>query len=220
MTLQSAELDQDERFQRMAQIVQREPTGAIEVGFELLRVGQPHHRALGADLVGQVATVLPEAKPYVATTLVEHLGREDNPAVLQSVIMALGHAAQAATREAVVAFAAHPDDGVRHAVAVALPSLGLNSRAVETLLVLTDDSVDEVRDWATMAIAESEFDSPAIRDALSLRAGDSDLETRSEAIYGLALRGDVRATEFIRREEAAGNHGSLLDRAREALGLA
>jgi HEAT repeat protein len=67
---------------------------------------------------------------------------------------------------------------------------------VRALIVLSGDADPTVRDWATFALGvQIERDSTEVRDALAVRLADEDVNTRDEAIRGLAVRGDTRAVE-------------------------
>ncbi len=63
-------------------------------------------------------------------------------------------------------------------------------------LVTDDDRVN--RDWAAFLIAGLPFDSPDIRAALMIAANDADIDTRDEAIVGLARRDQNAALELLR----------------------
>lgn len=76
----------------------------------------------------------------------------------------------------------------------------LRTRPVEdwdlsSLLTMMRDSNDGVRDWATFALASRDDDSEEVRQALLARATDLDFDARSEAIWGLARRRDIRALQ-------------------------
>jgi HEAT repeat protein len=70
----------------------------------------------------------------------------------------------------------------------------------QILIRLMGDEMADIRDWATFALGSRlEIDSPEVRSALASRLDDEDFETRWEAIVGLALRKDPRASEPIRQ---------------------
>jgi len=113
-------------------------------------------------------------------------------------------AADASDLAAVLALADHPDYEVRRVVAATLPLLthgcGPTEQMVAVAIDLTLDRDIVVRDWACFALAQQwrEVDTPALCDALAARLDDIDRDTRSEALVGLAYRGDPRALPRVR----------------------
>ena len=93
--------------------------------------------------------------------------------------------------------AEHPDAEVRLVVAQALIELPDPSPAVvAALTVLSRDSVDEVRSWATFALAaESLEDAPGTIEALKARLTDPSPDVRVEAVRGLGRGGDPEVVE-------------------------
>jgi HEAT repeat protein len=82
---------------------------------------------------------------------------------------------------------------VRLALARGLPSAGNSDETIETLIVLSRDRNEEVRDWATFGLgSQCEADTDLVRAALFERVNDEHFDTRSEALMGLARRGDER----------------------------
>lgn len=69
---------------------------------------------------------------------------------------------------------------------------------LRTLLQMVDDPDRSNRDWATFLIAGLPFDSPEIREALLQAANDADIDTRDEAIVGLARRDRATAIERLK----------------------
>jgi HEAT repeats len=98
----------------------------------------------------------------------------------------------------------HADPIVRRSVAAVLPFLVEVDDAprdvADALIALTTDVDDRVRDYACFGLGQQcrELDSAAIRDALAARMDDSDVETRCEALLGLAYRHDPRALSYVR----------------------
>jgi hypothetical protein len=88
------------------------------------------------------------------------------------------------------------DVEVRLAVA---HGLAWRMEGVETLVLLTRDVDDTVRDWATFGLGEmAEADSEKVRGALRARLGDSFEAVRLEAIWGLARRRDAEGLAILR----------------------
>ncbi|GAC1429178.1 MAG: hypothetical protein NVS1B11_23630 [Terriglobales bacterium] len=70
--------------------------------------------------------------------------------------------------------------------------------SAETLVRLTQDTDDDVRDWATFGLGVlGNTDSGEIREALLRRLNDSDEDVREEAMVGLGKRGDQRVFSHL-----------------------
>jgi HEAT repeat protein len=157
----------------------------------------PLRRARGIDVLAQLGkTVDPPANsfPEEAYSIVSHLvQRERDPRPLCSAIAALGHLDNSFAIPLIVGFAKHPNCDVRFQVACALGSFPNDSESVNTLLLLTSDSDEEVRDWAIFGLGVlGDADSTDIRDALFLRLSDSNEDAREEAMVSLSKRQDQR----------------------------
>lgn len=211
------ESDDVKRFDRIAAFVNRFKASTVAVGLELLASRSTPKRVLGADLLGQGATVLGTTSQEARAALRNRLRAERNPDALSSVIVALGHIGDEASRDAIIGAADHPDADVRHAVAFALSCFELTPEAIRSLATLSRDPDANVRDWATFALAESGEDSQEVREALRASAEDSDPDTRAEGIFGLARRRDPEAPSLVTRELSRKSHGTLIDRANEML---
>jgi HEAT repeats len=91
----------------------------------------------------------------------------------------------------ITGFTAHPDSQIRFAVACALGSFPNDERSVKALLLLSEDTDEEVRDWATFGLGVlGDMDSREIRDALARRLDDSNADACEEAMVGLGKRRD------------------------------
>jgi hypothetical protein len=84
-----------------------------------------------------------------------------------------------------------------HDVAIGPPIRAI-AIAVQTVLQLSADTDDDVRDWATFGLGTLlRLDTPAIRHALLARLDDAHHNPREEAMYGLAVRLDRRAVPVL-----------------------
>lgn len=209
--------DKDRRFELLAEYVTTDATSAAADGERLLTADDPSARELGADLLGQVATVRPDSATALADLLVRQLTEETSAEALASVVTAIGHTHDERARDAVLALADHADADVRFAVATTLPVLGIHDPTMVALRRLSRDADDDVRDWATIGLAESGADDEATIEALAARTDDPHEDTRAEAILGLARRHDPRARALVDRELAMPVHGSLIEEARDLL---
>lgn len=90
---------------------------------------------------------------------------------------------------------------------------------VDTLIDWSRDADSSVRDWATCALALRDDDSDAIRAALLERVSDIDFDTKSEAMLGLARRGDVRVLPYLIEALTCGHVGTLFVEAASHLAL-
>jgi HEAT repeat protein len=163
-----------------------------------LAVGE---RCLGADVLGQLGAVEGQTAaegPFASASgrvLLRLLEEDDEPAVLSSAAIGLGHLHDERAIDRLTALASHASPDVRRAVVHGLMGYE-DDRAVHALILLSDDSDPAVRDWATFGLGvQIERDTPELREALAARLADDDANTRDEAIRGLALRGDSRAVE-------------------------
>lgn len=156
----------------------------------------PRERELAADVLGQLgvpARVYPEE---AVGLLLDMLQREQSPKVLSAIGVALGHQHSPRAAAPLAQLRRHASSDVRWSVAYGLAGLEDQS-AVAALIELSADSDADVRDWATFALGtQIDLDTPAIREALTQRIDDPDENTRREAIFGLARRGDQQAIEF------------------------
>jgi len=157
----------------------------------------PEERTLGANVLGQLGVPDRAFPDECVTALLDLLQGEEEAAVLSSACIALGHLSDSRCVEAVVGLRSHPDSEVRYAVVFALQGLE-DELAISTLIELTEDCDESVRDWATFALgSQIDQDTPAIREALLKRLHDSDDTTAGEALVGLARRKDNRILDTL-----------------------
>jgi HEAT repeat protein len=92
---------------------------------------------------------------------------------------------------------------------------------IETLIELTKDESDEVRNWATFSLGtQCKQDSPEIRAALLKRVDDTFEDARDEAIWGLAQRRESLGLRLVlERLQAESWKSGDEDVAMDALGL-
>jgi HEAT repeat protein len=174
----------------------------FERGAELCKSDDPLSRARGADVLGQLGKTVdhrsnsfPEESYSVITSLVR---QETQPQTLAAGIAALGHLDNPLAVPLITSFSSHPNPEVRFDVAFALGCFPNVPLSVETLLRLTQDADEDVRDWATFGLGVlGESDSEKIREALLRRLADSDEDVREEAMVGLGKRKDQRVLSTL-----------------------
>jgi HEAT repeat protein len=154
----------------------------------------PVERSRGAAILAQLgktvehpSNAFPE-ESFVAVSQMLPLETEVQP--LSSAIHALGHLDNPEAIPIIIGYQEHSASDVRFSVACALGSFPNDSQAIQSLLMLTRDEDDDVRDWAVFGLGNlGDTDSPEIRDALF---PDSNERVREEAMVGLAKRKDKR----------------------------
>ena len=139
----------------------------------------------------------------IKTILRSMLTADEIADVLRAVLVAISHQNDIDAIPLVIGFSTHPDSEVRHGVVLALSIHNGHEvpQAIETLIKLSNDFCEHVRDWATFALGTLiEIDTKKIRDALADRLSDPDFDTRGEALVGLAQRKDVRVIAALKLE--------------------
>src|SRR5262249_52352448 len=127
-------------------------------------------RELGANIHEQLGWE--QDKPFAAESvqlLMQLLEMETDLNVIYATVFAFYHLYRPECIPTLIRFATHPDPDIRYAVACAL-SRPDDECVIDTLIALTNDEDDRVRDWATFSfVLQEEWDSPAIRAALWAR---------------------------------------------------
>jgi HEAT repeat protein len=223
-------VDDDAYWAPVYQLQRRDVHEVWELMGPLASDEDPRVRALVPDVLRFLGrTSRPLTEDSVAL-LRRMLRDEASPLVLRSIGNALGEMAHPASVGLMIPFARHPDPSVRRAVVGALLT-HREPAAIETLLELSRDADDGVRDWATFGLGtqlgptdpenrtkESFVDTPALRDALAARLDDPHIDTRCEAVVGLAMRRDLRALSVLKQEIAKGPEAALYLEAARWLG--
>jgi len=195
----ASEGDEDRSWELITQLWLHGGSHALDAAARLGHRPEPTHRALAADVLGQLGAAPGRAAvdgPFrddALLLLLDMVRDERDPVVLHSIAIGFAHIGDQRCVAHLVRLHGHPDAEVRKGVAFAL--LGRpETAALEALMTLSTDDEPEVRDWATFGLArETDQDFPRLRDALAARLGDDDLDVRAEAIHGLAVRADARA---------------------------
>jgi HEAT repeat protein len=170
---------------------------------------EPLERARGLDVIAQLGKTadhpsnsFPQESYDIAIKVVQ---REREVRPLDSAISALGHIGDSRAVPLIADFQSHPSEAIRFTVAFALGCFPNDPLSVRTLVTLMGDVDADVRDWATFGLGVlGDQDSPEIREALSGRLTDDDVDTREEALVGLfSPNGTTRAScQTHRRTDA------------------
>lgn len=155
-------------------------------------------RILGINILSQLGIPQRTFLQQSGDILLKLLSTEENSQVLASIGSAFGHLKDSRGILPLVKLKNHPDADVRMGVVCGLSGQE-DELAIQTLIDLSSDEDEDIRNWATFNLgSQIETDTPAIRDALFARVisetGDSDTiaEICGEALVGLAIRKDER----------------------------
>lgn len=201
--------DEDRRWELIVSVTEIGPATVRALAQRLLADADPDERVLGADLVSAMPDVteelralaaergfrVPETAPFsaadraaLAQNLRERLGREQDPAVIEAAIVAVGKIAAVELLPEVLGHVNDDDADVREACAWTLPSIepddGPTPELVEALVRLARDPVPDVRNWALFALGagrEQPLDTPETRKVFEENANHPNDEVREEA---------------------------------------
>lgn len=185
----------------------------LNAAVALCKSNKAKERRIGADILGQLG-VPDRTFPEEALKILHGMLRTDsNPDVLNAVLVAIGHTQDNEDMcgiQKIVSLRHHRNSYVRYGVVHAIAGRE-DGESVNTLIKLMEDSDTEVRDWATFGLGtQLDLDTPRIRKALWKRVNDSDLETRCEAIVGLARRKDSKIRDVLVKELSQEKPSSLV----------
>ena len=141
------------------------------------------------------------------------LENEKSPKVISAILSSISHNNENLNENQIsklIEYKTHNFADVRFELTLAISCLE-NENAIKTLIELSSDKDSDIRNWATFGIGRQlENDTEDIRNALWNRINDSNFETKSEAIVGLANRLDRRIKEVIISELKNGDYGTLV----------
>ena len=187
----------DAVWQVLGQIAE-DGEASLRYGIGMLGSPDPVTRSVGCDLLGCASDRHESVREEAASALLGLAPDESDAGVAWSLACALGRTADERAIPVLVRLAGHPGADVRCQVAQALPAVAtgdLGGIEVGVLVRLTGDPDADVRDWATFGLgSQLAVDTPAVRAALWARIRDDSDDVREEAVFGLARRGDLRAT--------------------------
>lgn len=167
---------------------------------KLCSSSKAEQRKAGVSVLAQLGA---KERPYYSETmeiLLKLLDREKDSGVLASIGFAFSHNECDKATHLLCNLKSHSSVDVRLGVVLGITK-NSNDLAIETLIELSDDADEDVRNWATFGIGtQIEADSAEIREALVKRLQDDNEEIQGEAMFGLAVRKDPRAIQPITEE--------------------
>ena len=216
------ESDEDQAWTAVVALHHRGTREVLEAARQLCQPAQgAHARRVGADILGQLGVPQRSFPDECLEILLEAWAREQEEDVLHAIAVALGHLKDPRAIAPLSRGATHPSARVRYGVVFGLLTHTADL-AVHTLIQLSQDSDELVRDWATFGLGtQIDLDTPAIRDALAARLTDADPTTRIEACKGLLKRQDERLVAAVQRElSAPSDDDTLVEALILAIGVA
>jgi HEAT repeat protein len=214
--------DEDAAWLAISELQLRGSRDIFDRACNLCMSPEPYKRRMGADILGQLGTPNPMFHEEAVTILLSMLEQEQEPEVLKSIMVALGHRHDPRSIEPLIRLKKHLNDGVREGVVFGL--MGYEDElAIKTLIELSSDpDAYYIRDWATFGLGtQIKADTAPLREALVARLIDEEGIVRGEAMIGLALRHDQRMLEPLFNDLASGWLGTTLtdeaDRIRQSL---
>ena len=159
--------DEDRRWELISYLHVHGGQKALEAATRLSDHPEPAHRILAADVLSQLG-----AAPGQAAA--DGPLRESSLALLLTMLPD------------------ETDPDVLYSITIGLGPIR-DERILDTFITRSAHEGAQVREWATFGLARlTDEDFPRLRDALADRLHDDDLDTRIEAVHGLATRGDER----------------------------
>ncbi len=195
-------------------VLRERPTQEVfDTSIELTKNGNPKIRKIGIDILAQLGT---SPRPFYKESNIlffDLLENEKNPKVLMTILYAIGYNQEKLTKQQICRLCElqyTENQLIKQGLVFALIGID-NTKAIETLIYLSSDKLNYIRDWATFGIGTLiERNNKKIINALWNRINDKHQDTRFEAIVGLAKRKDSRIDDIIIRELNTGEFGTLL----------
>jgi HEAT repeat protein len=211
------EKDEDAAWEPVMVLQYRASREVLEAAERLCASQSPIERTLGANILGQLGIPERTFPTECFECLAGMLPAESDPDVLNAVAVAFGHLHDPRCIDLLVHLKTHPNCDVRYGLVHGISGHD-HPLAIETLIELSKDEDEDVRNWATFGLATLiDADSLAIRESLLVRTIDVQDECRGEALVGLARRKDLRVFELLLKELAADEVGTLAVEAAEYL---
>ncbi len=216
------EADEEFAWTAITELQHRGTRDVFEQACKLCASPESQERRVGTSILGQLGVLKRTFPAETVTVLLDMLELEQEPRVLESIAIALGHRHDPRAIEPLARLKKHPNDHVRYGVVSGLTGYE-DELAIQTLIELSRDTTAYyVRDWATFGLGtQIKSDTSAIREALVACMADEEGIVRGEAMIGLALRHDQRMIEPLLNDLTVGWLGTTLtdeaDRIRQTL---
>jgi hypothetical protein len=194
------EMDDQAGWEAVVTLHFRGTKEVLDAARQLCASDCPQERTLGADILGQLGVSTRSFPGESVKILLKLLEGETDEEVLKGICSALGHIHDPTVIAALSRLKTHPSTLVRYGLVFGLLAFE-EDLSIQTLIELSRDQDELVRDWATFGLgSQIDADTPQIREALFARLFDPDEVTRGEAFVGLARRKDQRIIDLLIKE--------------------
>jgi len=204
---------QETYWECVSELRKRPSNDVFTKAYELAKSNDDLQKTIGLDVLQQLGFEPRYNKKETLDLLFELLEVAQSNRVLVSIFYGIGHNNDELEDWQItklVEFKNQTNTEVKHALISALSGLE-NSQAINVLIEFTKQKEPSIRNWATFGIGtQIDIDNTEIRNTLWNLVGDSDYDTKSEAIVGLAKRNDKKIKEVILAELQSDSFGTLL----------
>ncbi len=182
--------------------------------FELIETKKEKEIIIGINILAQLGYNPRYKQIETVKICFGLLEKEQNPNVIEAILLAISHNNKILKKEQILSlseFKIHRFSIIRFALVHALSGLKQQA-AIETIIELSNDKDQDIRDWAVFALgSQIDTNNEIITNILWERTSDSSDLVRLEAIAGLAKRKDKRVKEILIRElQNIDEHGSII----------
>lgn len=188
-------------YDALGELQSRASEGIFQRAARLAESVCARERELAADVLGGMHADSPPMQAQCMAIMRRMLAVEATPAVIRKLLCRISRRDPENMLSLAKQYANHQDAGVRWQ-AVGMAGATESADGMALLVVLSNDPIAHVCDWATFELGASYYlnlDTPDVVNALVARLDDSDFYTRNEALAGLAVRKDHRVIPAVER---------------------
>ncbi len=200
-------------WDNIAELRTRPNQNVFNIAAKLTQATDDKSKIIGLDVLQQLGNTPRFNQKETIDLHFKLLEQPQSNKVLKSIFHGIGHNNEELTKKQIaklVEFEHHENVEVKYALISALSGIE-NSKAIQLLINFTTHKNSTIRNWSTFGLGSLiETDNRAIRNALWNNVLDTDFDTKSEAIMGLALRKDIRVKNVLITALENGNIGTLI----------
>ena len=196
----------------ISELRQRKTEDIFEKSISLTKSENINEKNIGINVLAQFGFPR-KHKRRILKTFFNLLKTEKDKNIISSIFYGIGHNNENLSEkqiEQICIFKNHKSINVKFSLISAILSIEQN-QAIETLIQLSNDKNSDIRDWATFGIGtQIDVNNENIQKALWNRINDKDIDTKNEAIVGLAKRNVIGINEIIKTEIIGNEFNTLI----------